>query len=183
MAVDFRQRYVDWCLSQVGHGYDAEYCEACKIDKWSHPPQWCGIFALAGLVLTGLCAWPWSFAASHPGFVWRLPKTTPALAKGGDLAVQNRSPWHHCVLRARTATGWLVINGNGKGGVVTETESVLANYTVYSIQGLVEDAESLLPTDPAPPSDVADALGLLHHGLSEASAALDRLAELLRTTT
>jgi hypothetical protein len=151
MAADQRAPYVAWCLSQLGAGPLDKYFEACGIDQWSHPSQWCGIFALAGLVGTGLCSWPWSFAAGKPGFVWRLPKTTLALAKGGDVAVQNRSPWHHCVLRTRTSTGWLVINGNGKGGVVTETESVLANYTVYSIQPLVDDAESVAPTDAPPP--------------------------------
>jgi hypothetical protein len=96
-----------------------------------YPPAWCGGFALAVLKEAGLCSWNWKIGT---GFLYRLapPKHTAEL---GDICYVDQPYQHHAIV-VRTDPLELV-NGNGKGGVVTLSGAPTHPHVFYSIQPLL----------------------------------------------
>lgn len=150
-ALDARDRYVAWALSQLGERDPNEYFRICAKDfankRLEHTKSWCGIFALAGLRVCNFCDWEWSLRPSEPGFVYRLPRVS--FPEKGDIAVfqkgaDGKDIWHHAIVKRAPEKGYVeTIDGNvllyPKEGVAERKRYIDSNASFYSIAGLLRD--------------------------------------------
>lgn len=149
-AIDARAAYVRWALGELGEQDPNKYfriaCKEFADRKLEHVKSWCGIFALAGLHVLGLCDWQWSTRASEPGFVWRL--RVVAFPEQGDIAVfrkgtDGKDVWHHAIVQEVRNGVVYTIDGNvmflPKEGVATRDRKIDSNVTFYSIGSLLRD--------------------------------------------
>lgn len=137
----YRARVVALAKAEVGKAdLDRYFASACPPCVGSHP-EWCGIFALYILRQAGLTDWQWRVGS---GFLERkggLVRTNDP--KPGDMAYFNSNQHHAIVVGVRGDTVDLV-NGNGQGGVVTESSPSKGKAAAYySIQPLIDAALKL----------------------------------------
>jgi len=129
-----RKRVIEIAREQVGKAELERYFAAVAPDFVGQKPEWCGIFALWVLHQAGLGAGvKWIVAK---GFLFRLPRTSSP--KPGDIAYYTK--FNHQALVAAVRGGEVdLINGNGKGGVVSESTKRLEDAAgYYSIQPWID---------------------------------------------
>lgn len=133
-----RERVVEIARSQLGKADLSRYFASVAPEYVGSRPEWCGIFALWVLHEAGLAAGvKWIVAK---GFLFRLPQTTEP--KPGDIAYFT-SNQHQAVVAAVRPGEVDLINGNGSGGVVTESTAPIERAAAYySIQPWIDAAES-----------------------------------------
>lgn len=131
---DPRKRLIHVALSQLGSAQASKYWADVLPGSAQYPKEWCGGFALWALHQIGLAKdWNWEIGR---GFLYRLPQTNNP--QPGDIAYFDRNQ-HQAIIKSinpdKTIT---LINGNGMGGVVTEsTGPISAARAFYSIQPLL----------------------------------------------
>jgi len=128
----YRARVVALAKSEVGKAdvdrYAASACPGCVGSRF----EWCGVFALWALRTAGLTDWQWRIGS---GFLTRLPTTSNP--KPGDMAYFD-SYQHHAIVAGVRGETVDLINGNGQGGVVTESSAPKGKAAAYySIEQLI----------------------------------------------
>lgn len=134
-AGGYRSEVVRLARAEVGkRDLDRYFASACPPCVGSNP-EWCGIFALYILRQARLTDWQWAVGS---GFLSKLPRTNEP--QPGDLAYFASNQHHAIVVGVRGDTVDLV-NGNGVGGVVSESSPPKAKAQAYfSIQPLIDAA-------------------------------------------
>jgi hypothetical protein len=129
-ADSIRQRIVNIARTQLGKADLETYLASAAPDFVGQKPEWCGIFALWVLKQAGLGAGVTWIVAK--GFIFRLPRTQNP--EPGDIAYFNKFQ-HQAIVAAVRGNEIDLINGNGKGGVVTESTTTREQAEAfYSIQ-------------------------------------------------
>lgn len=100
---------------------------------------WCGVFALWVLHQAGLTKAKWLTGPKEYGFIYPLKLPMVASPKPGDIAYFNKNQ-HQAIVASVSGNGWVtLINGNGEGGAVTESQVAVVT-AFYSITKLIEAA-------------------------------------------
>jgi hypothetical protein len=136
---DIRKRIVEIARSELGQKDVARYVATAAPAFAGQKPEWCGIFALWVLKQAGLATGiTWIVAK---GFLFRLPQTK--VPKPGDIAYFEKYQ-HQAIIAEVRGDSLVLINGNGKGGVVTENVRPISDArAIYSIQPWVDAAEGI----------------------------------------
>lgn len=135
-----RKRVVDYARTQVGKRELDRYFSDAAPQYAGQSPAWCGIFALHCLHQAGLAKnKQWKTGLGFLEVPPRLPNTTDP--KPGDIAYFDNLQ-HHAIVGANHGDGTIeLINGNGKGGVVSVSNNQLSQARAYySISKLIEQA-------------------------------------------
>lgn len=134
-----RARVVAAGLTQVGkRELDVYFADAAP-QFVGLKPEWCGIFALWAMRQAGLgkgVQWKTGLGFVEPQ---KFPRVS--MPKAGDLAYYDQ-PYQHQALVAGVRDERVdLINGNGKGGVVSLSSPLLSKATAYySLQKWIDAA-------------------------------------------
>lgn len=124
---DLRAAVVAEAMTQVGKANLDTYFAAVAPQYVGEHPQWCGIFALWALYTAGVAPADVKWKTGY-GFLYRLPQTSNP--KPGDVAYFEKL--QHQALVKWVKDGQVgLINGNGAGGVVSESVAPLEKAKAY----------------------------------------------------
>jgi hypothetical protein len=111
----------------------------------SHPPQWCGAFALWNLHKAGLgLELRWMFGPPHFGFLWNLRELAPhQIPEPGDIAYLDKPYQHHAVVVCVEGDTVHTVDGNqGALQPIQKHEHPLGRWTAFfSIAPLLTEPE------------------------------------------
>jgi hypothetical protein len=129
-----RAAIVEAARGELGKGESAKYWRDVNPDYIGSDASWCGGFALWCLHQAGVAlALRWIVAK---GFLFNLKQIPVSAAQPGDIAYFHKFQ-HHAVIVENNGDGTLrTINGNGTGGVVTESLRATPD-AVYSIESVL----------------------------------------------
>ncbi len=132
-----RAMVVQIATAQLGRGDPAPYWEDAFGTGWASSLSWCGVFALWVLRQAGLTDAKW---ITGKGFIYPLKLRQTTTPEPGDIAYFEKFQ-HQAIVAGRNfdGTGTVrLINGNGEGGKVTESNVQLDKVTAFfSIDSLI----------------------------------------------
>lgn len=131
-----RESIIEFGQSKLGSGNAQEFWDDVLPGEKRPPKDWCGAFLLWCYHKSGIALdWKWIVGK---GFLFRLPITKNP--KPGDGVYFHKNQHHALLVSIQHGTA-TILNGNGTGGVVTQTTVPLSSVAAfYSIEPLLSNA-------------------------------------------